>query len=125
MMEFQEKRKIRKIIYSKITLVVLLVISFFILKGVWNVYKKQETSRDNLIKTKENLDNLREREKMLSSEIERLKTVSGQEEEIRVRYGLVKPGEEVLVIVDGEEGDGLKQYPVEESFLQKVIKWFK
>jgi cell division protein FtsB len=126
MLEFQEKRKLRRFLYSRITLIILIIIIALVLKAVWGVYEKQRMTADNLSKAAANFQDLQAREKMLSSEINRLNTVGGTEEEIRDKYGLVKPGEEVITVVDnassspndGSASDG-------RSFWQKVIDWFK
>ena len=124
MMEFQEKRKIKRFLYSKVTVAILVILILFVLTEVWDVYKKQSITRDNLAKTAAIFEGLKDREKMLSSEIERLKTEGGTEAEIREKYGLVKPGEEVLVIVgDDTATDTVTSSPV--SFWQKVFNWFK
>ena len=124
MLEFQEKRKLRKFLYSRVTFVILLIFIGIVLKAVWGVYEKQKTTKDNLAKISLNLDSLRAREKMLSSEIERLKTEDGVEEEIRDKYGLVKPGEEVIIVVGGD-ADADPELTTPTSFWQKIKDWFK
>jgi cell division protein FtsB len=124
MMEFQEKRRLKRFLYSRITLICLLIIIFFLLIKVWDVYKKQALTRDYLAKTAASLESLQAREKMLSSEIERLNTEEGTEEEIREKYGLVKPGEEVIVVVDEDGMDSNSILPKEISFWQKLVNWF-
>ena len=125
MLEFQEKRKLRRFLYSRITLVILLVIIFFILKAVWGVYEKQSIAKENLKKISTNFNTLQGRELILTSEINRLKTDSGVEEEIREKYGLVKPGEEVLVIIDSDEVIGSTSVSSESTFWSRIINWFK
>ena len=125
MLEFQEKRKLRRFIYSKITLIILIVVIGFVIKAVWGVYEKQSLTKDNLEKISINLDSLQAREKMLSSEIERLKTEEGIEEEVREKYGLVKPGEEVIVVVNSDETESLNSDLSKISFWQKIVNWFR
>ena len=125
MLEFQEKRKIKRFFYSKVVLVCLLILIFLLLKMVWSVYEKQALTKDNLAKTATSFEGLQEREKMLSSSIDKLKTDSGIEQEIREKYGLVKPGEEVIVIVDGEDSTSSEPASSEISFWQKVKDWLK
>ena len=45
------------------------------------------------------LQNIQDREVFLNSEINRLSTDEGVEEEIRSKYSVAKPGEELIVIV--------------------------
>ena len=125
MLEFQEKIKIRKYLYSKVTLALLVIIILFLLNGVWKLYQKKDLTKDNLSKTASMLENLQAREKMLSSEIERLKTVNGTEAEVRDKYGLVKPGEEVIVVVDKDDSANSNNTTSTVGFWQRIVNWFK
>jgi len=100
MLEFQEKKKLRKILYSKATLVALFVVLFFIAKATIGIYYKQKASGENLAKAREEFAELEKREKMLNSEIDRFKTDGGVEEEIRKKFMVGKEGEQVIVIID-------------------------
>jgi cell division protein FtsB len=125
MLEFQEKRRLKNFLYSKITLVILLILIGVAVNAVWGIYQKQHMAKVNLAKTAAVYEGLQVREKMLSSEIERLKTEDGKEEEIREKYGLVKPGEEVIVIVDKDEATNSDQDSTDISFWQKVVDWLR
>jgi cell division protein FtsB len=124
MLEFQEKRKLRSFLYSKTTLAILIIFIVLAANAVWGVYKKQSLTKENLAQTAATFDGLQAREKMLSSEIEKLKTETGKEEEIREKYGLVKPGEEVIIVVN-EGDDNLDQDLAQNNFWQKIKDWFK
>ena len=100
MREFQEKNKIRRIMYSKASLIALFVIIFFIGRAVLGVYHKQKISEENLLMDRKKVAELEKREKGLSFEIERLKSSDGIEEEIRKKFMVGKAGEQVIVIVD-------------------------
>lgn len=125
MLEFQEKRKIKRLVYSKITLVILLILIALMLKMVWEVYQKESLTRNNLEKTTNSLDSLQGRERLLSSGIDKLQTDSGIEQEIREKYGLVKPGEEVIIVVDSDDNTSLLPLSSETGFWQKVKDWLK
>ena len=125
MLEFQEKIKLKKLLYSKITLFILIIVTIFLLNAVWDVYKKQGITKANLVKTATSLGALQVREKTLSSEIQRLNTESGKEEEVRDKYGLVRPGEEVIVIVDKSNDKDAVATSTSESFWGKIGNWFK
>jgi cell division protein FtsB len=124
-MEFQEKRKIKKILYSKVVLFILIVLISILLFKVWDVYKKQSLAFYNLSKAAASLEGLQVREKMLLSEIQKLKTEAGAEAEIREKYGLVKPSEEVILIVDGDQGVDPNSVSTPISFWQKVLDWLR
>lgn len=51
------------------------------------------------------LDSLKERNSKLRAEVDRLKTPEGVEEVARENLGLVKQGENLYVVVDGDEGE--------------------
>jgi len=125
MLEFQEKRKLKRYLYSKVTLVILLVIIIILLNAVWNMYQKQRLARENLVKTATIFNDLQAREKMLSSEIDRLRTVNGTEEEIREKYGLVKPGEEVLTVVGDNTGANSSSTTNQGNYWQTIVNWFQ
>lgn len=122
MLEFQEKRKIKKFIYSKITLFILLVLILLTLKATWGVYTKYSLTKENMEKSETNAENLLSRQDFLESEIDRLQTPAGVEQEIREKYGLVKEGEEVIVILPaGQEIDVKAEAP--KSWWQKMKFW--
>ncbi len=112
-------------LYSKPVLLVLVILIGFLLNAVWNVYQKRQIAKDNYAKIADNLDKLQSREKILSAEIERLKLNEGMEEEIRERYGLVKPGEEVLVIVSDNKAQVSTSTSANTSLWQKIKNWLE
>ena len=100
MQEFQQKKKIRKILYSPITLTILAIIFMVLVRGVYGVYIKEKISSNNLEQEKNELAKLEEREKSLAASFDYLKTDQGVENEIRTKFRAVKEGEKVSVIVD-------------------------
>ena len=100
MMEFHKKKKIRKMVYSPITLIILAIIFFILLKAAWGVYKKEYVSTGNLDKEKIELAKLQSRQKDLAQAISYLNTDEGIENEIRTKFRAVKEGENVAVIID-------------------------
>ncbi len=122
MLEFQQKRKVKRIFHSKITILILLLVLFFVGRGVWKIYQKQVVTKENLEKVTDSLAKLQERESRLSSEITWLQTQAGTEAEIRERYGLIKPNEEVIVVIDrGNYDINLDKYLPTKSWWQKMI----
>lgn len=125
MMEFQEKRKLRRFIYSRLVAILLLIVLFFLLKQVWDVYDKQRFTQENLDRVSGDLNELRARELRLQTEISRLKTSGGAEAEIRERYGLAKPNEEVISIVGGDSRPEEELILPEPSWWQKFKIWLE
>ncbi len=102
MLNFKEKRIVKRFLYSKITIALLALILVFLLNSSWGVYKKAKIAYENKERVEGNLKELQEREEALLANIVKLKTDRGIESEIREKFGVVKNGEEVVVIVDSK-----------------------
>ena len=100
MREFQEKKRRQKLIYSKFTLVILLILVLVLSRATWNVYSKKVDSKEKRLTSEQELAYLENQQAKLLSEIEALKTQEGQEAEIRDTYRLAKEGEGLIVVVD-------------------------
>lgn len=105
MTNFQEKNRWRRVLHSKITIILLLIVLIFVVNSVFNIYGKYEKSRDaaNLARTE--LENLKERQVTLESKINSLKQSSGVEAEVRDKFAVTKEGEKTIVLVEDEEID--------------------
>jgi len=122
MVNFQQKKNIRKVIYSRITIFVFIIIVIFLVRAVYDIYQKERMSAKSVASVEENYNSLKARQSMLKSEIERLSTDKGVEEEIRSKFSVAKPGETVVVIIDsGSTSTGLEN--VEVGFWQKIFGW--
>jgi len=99
MLEFYEKRKLRRVLYSKPVLVVLFLLVLAFLIPVWGAYQKVVNTHEQRIAVAAELHELRTREHILQEEINRLETPQGVEAEIRKKYELGREGEELIVIV--------------------------
>lgn len=102
MIDFQQKKQFKKIIYSKVFFVVFLILIIFLGRSTYDIYKRQNLSATNYSGVKKNYDGVKERKDMLEFEIERLKTDVGVEEEIRSKFNVAKPGETVVTIIAGK-----------------------
>ncbi len=102
MLNFKEKRTVKRFLYSKITIVLLALVLVFLINSAWGVSKKARVAYENKERVSGDLIELKERERALLENIEKLKTERGVESEIREKFGVVKNGEEVVVIVDSK-----------------------
>ncbi|MFA5838599.1 MAG: septum formation initiator family protein [Candidatus Paceibacterota bacterium] len=121
MSEFIKKKKYYKILYSRITLLLLMILIVVFLKATWNVYKKEKITRDNLNNAQDELNGIKEREVFLVEQIEKTKTEKGIEEEIRSKFNVVKEGEKVIVIVNEKE----KPKIIESNETDSFWNWVK
>jgi len=112
MREFQEKNRYKRILYSRIGIVLVLILIVIFAKATFGVYKKEKESAANTLQAQEELKKLEDRQEVLTKEIDRLQTDAGIEEEIRSKYSVSKPDENLLIIVDEEKE---KQMPIQEK----------
>ena len=125
MTDFQQKRKFKKIIYSKLSFLVLFIFIIFLARSTYDIYKKSKLSFDNYSMVKNDYDNLNTRKNMLESEIDRLKTENGIEEEIRSKFNVAKPGETVVVIIDGSSSTSTNAKNSDGGFWSNLWGLFK
>jgi cell division protein FtsB len=100
MIPFQERKKIRKIIYSKATLIALAILLIFIADGAWNIYQKATIARGERERAAKELSDLRTRSAELQASLARLQSERGVEEDVRQKFTVARPGEDVVVVVD-------------------------
>jgi cell division protein FtsB len=125
MKQFQKKRQIRNMCYSKLTIVVLVLILFLIARGTWGVYQKSRMSlaRKNLASVQ--LEKLQNRDEDLKKELERLESRVGIEEELRIRYSLSKADEKVIVIVDEEPVEPVEIDDSDKGLIGRTMSLFR
>lgn len=123
MADFQKKRKIRKIMYSKVSFFILIVLIIFLAKATYNIYQKAKFSSESYDSVNGEYLELKERSDMLNSEIDRLKTESGIEEEIRGKFNVAKPGETVVTIVNSNISDN--DTDEQDGFWTKFLNIFR
>ena len=124
MVDFQQKKKIRKVIYSRITIVVLFIAIVFLAKSVYDIFLKERMSAEDVSIVKKDYNSLETRQNMLKTEIDKLNTKEGVEEEIRGKFSVAKPGETVVVIVDSTSSTSSDSTNGQKSFWQKFIGLF-
>lgn len=125
MREFQEKRKLRKIIFSKKILVLLLFILIFLVYSTAKIYFKSREALSKNEKIENELAQLNQRKSELEKENSRLETESGVEEEIREKFDVLKPGEKVVVIVDKVPENDKINSGEETRFFGKIWSFIK
>jgi len=127
MLDFQQKKKLRKTLYSRGMLVMLSIVTIFLGNAAWNVFQKYREARENRELAAQELQKLEERESGLSADIERLSTERGVEEELRKRFGVAKEGEEVIVVVDppAPEGGGESGESTSRGLWQRFLGIFR
>lgn len=129
MLESKEKKKIRKFLYSPLTLIFLGLILMVLVRAGWGVYHKERVSKENLERQKVELEKLALREENLAQSINYLKSEEGVEAEIRSKFRLAKEGESVAVIIDNEAPTTTTSQAtistISAGFWGKLLNWWR
>ena len=100
MKELQRRQKVRRALYSWPSLVIILTVTFFLLKGAIKVLNKEYESAGRSRSLEEKAVALVLREKEIKADLARLQTEEGIKEEIKDRFSVTEDGEYVAIIVD-------------------------
>jgi cell division protein FtsB len=129
MFDFHEKRKIRRVLYSKVSIALVFFLAFVIGRSVYERYTVEREMATKLNDRIAELEALKQRAALLEGKVEHLKDERGIEEELRNRFDVVKDGEQVVIILDEEKTDATavpSTNPVpenEEGFFAKLRFW--
>ena len=121
MHEFQEKRKFRRVLYSPLVLLILLILAILVGKGAFDMYHRYQTAEAARTVTAERWQDIADREAFLEASIGNLKTSEGVEKALREKFNVHKAGESVVLLVS-EEG---VEDASEPSSFGKVKRWFE
>lgn len=126
MIPFQERKKFRQILYSKASIFLLFVVFLVVLHGVWKIHEKASIARAESQEATRILTETQAHSDELKKSLDELKTDHGFEEEVRQKFAVARPGEEVVVVVDesdkkSKNGEGSST----GSFWEWVTSFFK
>lgn len=122
MREFQDRRKAKKFLHSRYAIAFLIIIAALVSRGVWGIYVKYEKSSALAEKSRMDLTVLQERQEALSKSISALNTEEGREKELRDRFGVVKPGEKMVILVDNVPVAKASVNAVNDSWWSKFLE---
>ncbi|MFZ2522639.1 MAG: hypothetical protein WAX44_03120 [Minisyncoccia bacterium] len=124
MLDIQQKRKLRSVMYHKVTLGVLAVLTLFMIHSTWEVNKKKVSSQEMRKLAEERVNDLNRRKNDLNNKIDQLGTVSGIEEEIRSKFSVAKDGEKMVVVVEQNKKTATSTNK-ETSFWRKFVQFLR
>lgn len=103
----------------------LAAIVIFLAFSNWNIFQKLKTSIDFRQTAEVNLKDQTDMENQLQAKVSELQTENGLEKEIRERYPVAKPGEEVIMIVPDNNAEATTAYNVNQDggWWQRFLKW--
>ncbi len=115
----------RRIIFSRFSFAFLAVVLAFVVYSTVKIYiRSREAGSINQMVEKE-IEDLKTKKEDLSATVKNLESESGQEEEIRSRFPVQKPGEKAVMIIEEETKT---QNPPEASssgFFSKIWQFIK
>ena len=100
MRELQRKQRIKRLVYSFPSLIVLAAICFFLVKGAVGIMKIERESAQRVSELEGQTASLKMRETNLRSQISKLQSEEGIIEEIKRKFSAPREGEHVAIIVD-------------------------
>lgn len=100
MFDFHEKRKIKSWIFSKPTIFLLLVASFFLATSVYERYQKERETAQKHAERAAELATLQAHAAELADAVAYMQSARGIEEEIRDRFDATKVGEQAVIVMD-------------------------
>lgn len=120
MKKFEARKQIKSRLYSRYTIVALLLLVILLAKGVLNIYFRETESSKMRKEATLKLADVLGRKENLSIQIDKLNSNEGMEEEIRTKFNVTKPGENVVIIVDNKDASTT---PEQDGFFAKL--WHK
>ncbi len=116
MFDFHEKRKIRRVVYSRFFIGAVFLLALFIGRSVYERITIEREMVEKLDERTEELSVLEQRAELLNSKVEHLKNDRGIEEELRTRFDVAKEGEQVVIIID----DSVDEKRVDSTQIQNT-----
>lgn len=130
MFDFHEKRKIRKILFSRPVIILLFAAGIFLSFSVYERYTVSVEMQKKLDERRAELEKLEMRAEVLNAKVEYLEDERGIEEELRSRFDVAREGEEVVILLDANNAsatlmeEGVSSEEVQaETFWQKLRFW--
>ncbi|MEX2029016.1 MAG: septum formation initiator family protein [Candidatus Paceibacterota bacterium] len=112
MKNFQRKKGWSSILRSRPVLMLLGILVLFFAWNVFGFIGKMEITRENRKIAENRVGELESEKEKLSADIARLETEEGIEENIREKFGLVREGEGLIIVIEDKNAP---QIEVEEN----------
>lgn len=99
----------RRVHINQKQLIIVIVLSLALawsLWLLWGIAQKEERARHAANEAKQELETLQKRHATLEANLEELNTPRGEEATLRETYGVARPGEEVIIVVEDEAETG-------------------
>jgi len=124
MLDFQQKRKLRKVVYHRTTLIILGIVVLFAIHSTWSVYQKLRQSGQQRRLVEQSEAELSARDADLQNKISQLQTNYGIEQEIRAKFNVAKGEENVAIVLDSDNSSQPTSTPA-LSFWRKFLNFLR
>jgi len=98
----------------------LLLVAFWVSSLIWGLIGKAHIAVNEAHSAQRQYESLELRRNALENNLAALATVRGKDTAIRTAFGVVRPGEEVIVVVPPSVATSTPSLP----WWQKVLNWF-
>jgi cell division protein FtsB len=109
MFDFHQKRKLRAVLESRITWIILLILTALMSVSAYDRYRIARDMAERRDVVERELDALYERKAELETDVQYLNGERGIEAEMRRQFDVAKEGEQIVIIVEDDE----KAEPIE------------
>jgi|CXWL01.1.fsa_nt_gi cell division protein FtsB len=107
-----------------VCLLALLALLYTVGSATWRVYTKGQDAKKAHENADQNLIELNQRKVSVEERLKKLETEEGFEAEVRNRYQLAKPGEEVIVIVPAQSAGRAASTTESKGIWESFLSWF-
>jgi cell division protein FtsB len=121
----QERRTWRKYLHSKVSLAVLAILIIILAKASFIAHSRRGEVSDTATRVSSEEKDLLARKAFLEAEIAKLNTPEGRESELRDKYGVAKTGEQMAVIVEPENQNGMATTSTNKGWFASVLSFFR
>lgn len=124
MTQNQSKNSLNKILYSKITIIILFAFLVILSYSVFSLYKKRNEALTKTRAAEAELNRVKEKQAQIDSSLDKLSTPEGIEDAIRDKFQVVKNGEELIVVTDPEQNKIIEEENEKQTFWDKIKEFF-
>lgn len=125
MKQFEERRKLKRILFSRPVFFLLLILALSITPSLYKIYKKSRQAVLISNQIEEEMKLVEGRKGKLEASVEEIKTEAGQEKELRKKFQVKRVGEDYVVLLGEEELQTGKGGGESKNWLDKFFDFFK
>ncbi len=125
MFDFQQKRKWRTVISSRITQGVLVIMTIMVSFSAYDRYLIARDMSERRTDIETEIKNLNERRSDLEKEVNYLESERGMEAEMRRQFDMAREGEKVILIVDDQNSVVEEISTTTNDIEEEVRAWYQ